>query len=300
MKRTYLTLFFLCFLSNLIVASDNAGAFLEKSIQARASAMGMSHVSLAAGSDAIYWNPSLLSKQSKSEIKVMQTKAFETQYISIQTLFKVLNVPVGMSYTNAYLGGIKETVESSTSGRYTFTGSELDYAAHALFLSTGASINKKLSIGASAKWIREIGAGYQATGLGVDVGVSFSITDQIKIGGNAQNLLRPSMQWDTPSKNIDTVPTNIKVGGSLISLNDTLLTSVDFNFKKNRDVKMNFGAEYKLSPYLPIRAGLDGSELTLGLGLVLNRFIIDFSWKNPSSAYVEDIYKISIGYQFYE
>lgn len=298
MKQLLITLFLsICFPLNLY-CSDNAGAFIEKGIQAKASAMGMSQVSIAQNSDAVYWNPALISFSKNQEIRLMGTKAYETQYLSAQGLFRILGHPFGIALINAYIDGIQETRASSTPGRYTFSGNNLDYGAYAAYFSSSLQVIEKLSIGTSVKWIQEKAAGYKATGVGVDIGIAYLPFKNVSFGANIQNLIKPSMRWNTPSNNIDTIPTNIKVGGSVKFLDDMLLTSFDLNFRNNRKIKPNIGLEYWLSNHLPIRIGFDHDELSLGLGLHLESIVIDFSWKNPSLAYIDDVYKISFGYGF--
>jgi len=275
MKYLYSALLIICFLSLDIYSSDNAGAFLEKGIHARASAMGLSQVSIAENSDAIYWNPAFIPLAKKTEIQVMGTKAFETRYTSIQSLFYLFGHPFGVSFTNAYVEGIQETKMGSNQGRYTFSGNTLDYNADAIYFSTGIKILQNFSAGTSVKIVQEKAAGFRANGIGADIGAAFFPSEEISLGMNIQNLIKPVLQWDTPSKSVDTIPTNFKIGGSINFFNKSLITSLDFNFRNNRKTEVNFGVEYWLNRYFPLRAGLDHNELSLGIGLNLYPFVCD-------------------------
>jgi len=260
--------------------------------------MGLSHVSLAKDSDAIFWNSALIPYSNTAEIKAMGTKAFETRYFSIQSIFHVLGHPFGISLMNAYVGDIKETSPGSTPGRYAFSGNTLDYNATALFFSSGKTVLNNLNIGTSLKWLQEKAAGYEANGIGADVGIVIIPFDHLTLGMNIQNLIQPTLKWNTPSGNRDTIPMNIKVGANTHFFNNNLITSIDFNFRGDRETQLNFGIEYWLIENLPFRAGLDQGELSLGLGINLNPLHLNFSWKNSSMEYIEDVYKVSIGYRF--
>jgi hypothetical protein len=294
-----LSLLMIMFCTSAINASDNAGAFIEKGLSARASAMGMSYVSSAKNSDAVYWNPAgLADSDSSYEIIGMGTRAFETQYTSIQGSFGLLGLNWGLAYVGAGIDGIEETVENINTGRGQGTGNNLSYDAVAYYMSTAKKITNDIFLGITAKYIQEREAGYTANGAGLDVGAIYKPVDWISFGTNLQNLIAPSMEWNTPSKNVDRIPLNIKTGVSFSLLNDSLIAGADLNFRNNRTTKLSLGAEYWLNPNLALRGGFDHGELCLGTGLYLAGFILDFSWINPRLDIVEDVYRVSIGYRF--
>jgi hypothetical protein len=284
-----------------VTASDNAGAFIERGLSARASAMGMSYVSSAKNSDAVYWNPAgLANSGSDTEFIGMGTKAFETQYTSLQGAFNFFGLNWGVAYVGAGIDGIEETIEDANTGRGQGTGNNLSYDAAAYYMATAKKITNDIFLGVTAKYIQEREAGYKANGAGLDVGVLYTPVDWVSFGTNLQNIIAPSMEWNTPSKNVDRIPLNIKTGVSFSLLNDSLLAGVDLNFRNNRTTKLSLGAEYWLSPNLALRGGFDQGELCLGTGLYLSGFILDFSWMNPSLDVVEDVYRVSVGYRFGE
>jgi hypothetical protein len=298
-KTASILLVMIMFCVSSIKASDNAGAFIEKGLSARASAMGMSYVSFAKYSDAVYWNPAgLANSDCGYEIIGMGTSVFETQYTSLQGSFDLFGLNWGLAYVGAGIAGIEETIENTNTGRGQGTGNNLSYDASAYYMSTAKKITNDIFLGVTAKYIQERAAGYKANGAGLDIGVLYKPIDWISFGTNLQNIVAPSMEWNTPSKNVDRIPLNIKTGVSLSLLNDSLLAGVDLNFRNNRTTKLSLGAEYWLSPSLALRGGFDQGELCLGTGLYLSGFILDFSWMNPSLDVVEDIYRVSIGYRF--
>ncbi|MCP4051372.1 MAG: PorV/PorQ family protein [bacterium] len=279
--------------------SDNAGAFLEKSISPGATALGMSYVSFAKNSAAAYWNPAALTKCDATEIYLMGTKAFETQYLSLQTSVKsFLGLNWGFSYIGAYLAGIYETTRHQSYDRHIKTGNSLSYGADAYLLSTAREIAKDISFGLTAKYINEKAATKNASGFGLDLGVLYTPHTNIALGINLQNILATDMAWDTESKNVDRIPLTIRAGGSIWLSDRALLATIDLNKRTNRPLTLHVGVEYWLCSYFALRAGLDQGELSLGTGLNLEPFILDFAWTNPSADFIEDLYKFSIGYRF--
>ena len=281
----------------LVYGSNNAGAFIENGIQARASGMGMSHVSIAQNSDAIYWNPALLSFSTSPEVRFMGAKAYETHYVSMQGLFTIMGHPIGVGIINAYMDDIKETTYDATTSRYRVSGNTLFYNATASYLASSFHILDSLSIGTSLKYLQERVDHYQTFGIGLDVGMAYILGEHITLGANVQNLIQPSMKRSLSSATIDTVPTLFKLGGSASFFYDRLLTSMDLNLRKNRTAKITMGLEYWLTKPFAIRVGLNKDIMSLGLGLHLDSLMIDFAWNKPAAFYLEDIYKISFAYQ---
>ncbi|MFC1770430.1 PorV/PorQ family protein [Candidatus Margulisiibacteriota bacterium] len=280
-------------------ASDNAGAFIEKGLSPRGSAMGMSYVCLASASDAVYWNPAgLTNSESNFEIKGMGTNAYETQYSSLQASTGFLGLDWGFAYIGANVEGIDETVENQSTSRGQRTGNSLSYNASAYYISTAKEVLEGLSVGITGKLIKEQAAQYQAQGIGMDVGTLYQPLDWISFGFNLQNIVSPRMEWNTPSKSVDTVPLNIKTGVLFRLLDDNLLAGIDLNIRRKRDTKLNFGLEYWLIPNFALRGGLCQEGLSLGTGLNLGGFMLDFSWIKPELEQMAEIYRVSVGYRF--
>ncbi|MFC1771323.1 PorV/PorQ family protein [Candidatus Margulisiibacteriota bacterium] len=282
-----------------IQALDNAGAFIEKGLSPRGSAMGRSYVCLASASDAVYWNPAgLANSDAGFEIKGMGTTAYETHYTSLQASTGYLGLDWGFAYIGANVEGIDETVENQSTSRGQRTGNSLAYNASAYYLSTAKEVWEGLSIGITGKLIKEQAAQYQAQGIGMDAGALYQPLDWISFGFNLQNIVSPRMEWDTPSKSVDTVPLNIKTGVLFRLLNENLLAGIDLNIRHNRDTKLNFGLEYWLIPNFALRGGLCQEGLSLGTGLNLSGFMLDFSWIKPELEQMTEIYRVSVGYRF--
>jgi len=298
--KQLITLFFSVVLifSSSLEASDNAGAFIENGLSARAAAMGMSSVSSVKDSSALYWNSAVLATLANHDVQVLGTQAYETNYLSIQSAFEAMGLTWGLGYISASVDGVHETVESAIDNRYERTGTELAYDAAAYYLATAYSITEKLSLGVTAKYIQEKAAQYQADAYGLDLGLLYTMNDRLTMGLNAQNVMSPELEWNTASKNIDTIPLRVKTGASVSFLDKRLLSSFDVTMRDNRPSVLNAGVEYWLFNHLALRAGVDDSQLTCGTGLNFDFISFDFAWLKPNLDAIDDVYRFSLGYKF--
>jgi hypothetical protein len=314
-KKFGLLIFALLFFSHIALASENAGAFMERLPSARATGLGSNFVATSKDSSSIFWNPAGLSNIVSREIQVMTKLAFETHYKSIQicspideTLF------IGIGYISADTPGIMEvTAKDANSERWIDTGNTFSYLGQALYLSAAKNILDSLSLGVSLKIVQENLYNNQAQGFGLDYGMRFALNSNIQLGLNYQNILTPQMRWNTASENIDIIPSNIKAGIAINLLDNKLLICSDFNFRQNRPTKFGLGSELTICEFLPIRCGFESDSeninsiiedianlknFAIGISLIIDPIFIDFSWRNPDLEEIEDIYELSFGYKF--
>jgi len=281
-----------------LIASNNGAAFIENGVSARSVSLGQSIVSTPFASDAIYWNPALLSREHGSDIEISAFNAFETQFYSGFVSYPLsVNWSIGAGLIGASTDGIRESVFNSSINRYVLTGDNHHYRASALYLSSGYAVNKDLSLGVNVKGIQEEAAGFNGTGVGVDISAHYQFNHYVDFGILAKNVVEPAIEWNTPSRNIDHAPQEVLLGASASLLEDTLLISTGTRIRSNRDSLLRVGAEYFIDPRLALRAGHNGEHISLGLGLRLNKFRIDVSWTNPDLDVIEDMYRFSIGYR---
>jgi hypothetical protein len=282
-------------LSPFSQASENAGAFLENGLGARARAMGSAQVAISRPVDAMYWNPALLTKVSKYEFSLGTYRAFETNYISCQLASTVLGLDFGIGYLSAKVSDIEET--SSAGSR---TGNFFGYDAQAIFLAAAYTPFPKLSLGLTTKLLSEKLHSKKATGYGMDLGLLYTPTKKCSLGLNLQNIIAPSMAWNTASKTSEKIPLTIRAGLGL-DLLESLTLGIDISRQKETTF-YHSGLEWQFSQNLRVMAGwqndsisLNNSQLSLGLGLKLHKLIIDFTYLPASYSYLDNIYQYSIG-----
>lgn len=294
----------------------NAGMLLEKGFGARPAGLGMSYVSIADDSSAVYWNAAGLTQLNELDFQAMIYRGWETDYLSafisapISLPFFTMNV--GGGYVSTHVADILETQVNSTipdrwveKGNFTYDGS-------VFFLSSAVAPVPWLSIGATYKYILENLYSNHANGMGLDVGVLYQPFDILSFGVNAQNIWSKDMVWDTPSNISEKLPRNVKGGAVLKLFEKSLLLSTDVNYRLDREtsqaITVQTGIEYWLIPEFALRVGLNPKNpatmqqllSSLGLGLRVNGFVLDFAWTNQDQYLdidqIDDIYRLSFGY----
>jgi len=295
-KSLLILLLLLALFIGSAIASDNGGAFIENGIGARATGMGLSNVSIANNSEAVYWNPAALVRVKTIDLFSMSTFAFETNYQSFMVALPVMGCNIGIGYIGAQTIGVAETTPMiGHTDRFVETGKDLNNKNSALYVAAGFNLLSNLSVGATGKYIIEELTSYKAAGFGVDTGLLYRPMDCLSLGVNVQNIIKPSLDWNSPSGNIDTAPLNIKTGLGLTLLDNSLTIASDVDYRKNRPLRYHAGIEYKPLPMLPIRAGWNDGNISLGVGLVINPLVLDFAWTSPEVNEIADTYAFSLG-----
>ncbi|MCP3966528.1 MAG: PorV/PorQ family protein [Lentisphaerae bacterium] len=312
-KSIILVVFAVILSSETAAGSDNAGSFMEKGSGARAVSLGSSFVGLADDSSAVFWNAAGLVQLQRQQASVMSYRAFETNYFNADYHVPFAGLHWGAGITGAVVDGIIPAEYDSVSKRHKESGSAFGYKAMAVYLSTAYRITDNFSAGITGKIIQEKLYSKQASGYGLDAGLMYKPSEHISFGLNVQNLIRPQLEWDTASKNVDSIPLNIKTGSAISLFNNTLIVLTDLNFRKNRPVIINVGVEYWLNRYLAVRSGVEIvsdqlsvigkrisklEKVSCGVGLVLNPVRLDFSWSNNDLSGLDAVYRISAGLDF--
>ena len=294
MKRHILLL--LGILSVGIHAADNAGAFIEKGVSARAAGLAQSYTAIAKASDATYWNPAALYKLEQAELAIQGADAYDTQTIAVQGAFTYKEIPIGLQYIGASIDGFEETVaDEDRAGFFEKTGKTYDYRADALYIGTGKKMRPNLALGATGKILREEAAGYKAVGVGLDMGILSEPTPAVALGLLFQNIIQPQMKWDTPAKSVDTVPRRIKLGARYDMIPNQWTLSSDLVAQNNRPLRFNIGTEVWIANLVAIRGGFQDKTLSLGTGIRYGGIRADIAWVNPDLDEMDEVYKFSIG-----
>ena len=281
-----------------VYASDNHFDFANIGIGARPSAMGKSFTAIANDSSAIFWNPAGLARLNEIDASLMIFSAFETNYKSAQIAAPFMGFTVGFGYIGANVDGALSSSFNNATGLVVPSGSTFGYQGNALYLSLAKALNSNFSVGVTSKYISERLDTSTGSGYGLDVGALYTMYP-VTIGLNIQNLISPAINWDTPSRSVDTIPLTIRGGVAVALLDNTFILSVDGDYRKNRPSPFQYhiGGEYWLYSFLPFRAGIDYGRITLGTGIRLQNFVVDFAWSAPDvTGLYEDAFRVSFGY----
>lgn len=191
----------------------------------------------------------------------------------------------------------------------------------ALYLSYARMIADSTSIGVSAKMIWKDIAEISCLGFGLDAGLLHTIIPNWRMGLNLQDLTTTPLFWDgwyysAESQNgkykvstKETIYPTLKIGTSyslpIQSISGVVTAAVDCDFKYEGLDKdqadfsfsefsgdLHIGASYQYKSLVRISAGVDRKRLSVGIGLRINRFGIDYAlWRDTQ---LDNTHRISI------
>jgi len=287
----------------------------EVGMGARPIALGGAYTGLADDASAIFTNPAGLGLQNKLSFVSMST----------QILTCVDYKVAGFSYPTQYGNfGIGYIGASSPAGDYTYIksgvtveGGPMYYSNQMLILSYGNDISDLLSntIYSEGGKIKSVCAGINikmlsqgfsggmkdapsASGSQVDIGTMYMPNDRLTVGAVLQNIYRggrgsngSSIAWTTGEN--ENLPELLKIGFAYKVLDSvTLNLDSTSSLNSSRDLLLGGGVEWKVVPYVALRAGLDQkneaiddakvgvvTKTCLGVGLNYAGFGFDYAYR---------------------
>ena len=129
--KKLLYLFFLISITSTPYASNNAGAFLEKSVGPRPASLGLAYSAAANDTYSIYLNPAGLTHVQRRQWSLHHYRAFETSYFGTQGTFKWKSLYFGLGLIRANVNDIDEVIRNDE-GTLQKTGTSFSYHAMAL------------------------------------------------------------------------------------------------------------------------------------------------------------------------
>ena len=167
-----------------------------------------------------------------------------------------------------------------------------------VFLSYGMEVGESLSAGFNLKLIRQLLAANSSSGWGIDIGALYELFDGFRLGLNLQDVTGTKLKWDSATSHEDVIPFSAKIGaaytGQITSLRSifTVSCSVDTKY----DSEMHYGAEWWLLKTLALRIGLDEGRLSVGSGLRISTFQVDYAFIGHDD--LGNTHRISTSVQF--
>ncbi|MBN1480413.1 PorV/PorQ family protein [candidate division KSB1 bacterium] len=295
MKKTRLLIFLTMLPTfSLVYAEKYAAEFLTVGIGARALAMGGAFVPVSDDASAAYWNPAGLIQLNRREIHFMHASRFSDM---VQTdVFNVIlpgkKFVFGLNYLRMGIDNIPYTRTLNANGR-PLIEKYISDTEEAAFLSFGATLNPKLSLGGNVKLLRQNIGDNSSLGFGLDLGLFYRLNSAFRFGAILQDISGTHVYWNTGHR--DTKMPDLKYGlaykKSFLFLRSHLLFTVQQNIRfegrsygsqlalgdiANSDFQ--FGGEYELMDILALRLGSFGDDLTAGAGLGFKMLRIDYAF----------------------
>lgn len=271
--RTALVLFIVIICFSSALASEDAAAFLDIKVGARATAMGCAYTAVVSDVSAVYWNPAALGSQKRFQLVTSVLNYSIGNGSAVDKIggghyFLALGFPVGKIGTIGFgwkrfsLGDIEIRQDEETA-LGTFDDSE-----NALFFAWGYElVDRTLSVGLNLRFVQQSFSGIhgaQAHGAGIGLGVLCHLAPSLKLGISVEDDFQ--LKWENGVN--DKVPFKGRVGLAYTTLKNHLTVAVDLEQKRNWPIWGSFGLEYRLSPrFMQTKDGQSNSGFAIRAGL---------------------------------
>jgi len=276
---------------------DKAGtsglSFLKLGIGARPTGMGEAFTSISGDIFSLYWNPAGVARHTGTEFAFMHNQWFQDVSLEYAAFcFGYKKNVFGLSLTLSQVANL-ERREGPTENPISY----FDEHDLSLVFSWSRKINDKLDLGVSTKFLYEKIDFSSATGLGFDLGGIYRIRSNIQFGGAILNL-GSKMKFEQESFNL---PTSYKIGAAYLGhekhFNGDFILSMDLVKPNDNDLRVNLGGEYTYKEKFTLRSGYqigyDDKNISLGLGLKIRKYAIDYAFV-PFSSDLGNSHRISV------
>lgn len=277
-------------------AGETGFSFLKNGFGARNISMGDFGVVSANDLTALYYNPSLLAVNKKSQIAFSHNSLFND--LSSEMLgasFSVFNLPFAVGVNTTKINDIEVRTKPGDP-QATFNANYFSAS-----ISSALSISDNIFVGSTIKYIYENIYTDESTGFGFDLGIVYqNFFDNLSLGASLKNIGKVSALKNESAK----LPSDVQLG---ISYNYSL-SYFDFNilsgiqkFIHEDKFHSHFGAEIIYNKYLALRfgylTGYDSKNFSTGLGVLFKNFNFDYAYV-PVKYGLGDNHIITITYTF--
>ncbi len=253
-------------------------------VGSRAIGLGGAFVSLADDASSIYWNPAALRNVQDKQFMGMYMPlsgefADGTAFTYLGAVYPTLGAGswgVGFLRASSQFEGFDATSVPTGTQDYSETQLLLGYA----FERKDAFLMGALSTGMSVKIAIQQIAGLSGTAAGIDLGFRYhpNFAKRVAIGINLQDLVGPTYKLNVED---DTVPMTVLAGLGytyVLRNQSAFRVMIQADLPQEADVSLHAGVEYAFARYASLRVGLDGSDLTFGLGVNVSSFGLDYAF----------------------
>ena len=256
--------------------ADSYG-FLLLDSNARAAAMGGAYTALGSGSGALDYNPAGLVRTERNEVSFMHNQYFQ----GVTQDFINFASPRGWGASLNYLsfGDVQQTTLTSPSGEGLGQTSLSDLS---LGLGYGCKLSQDLSVGAGAKYIREVIDQTPRDNAAFDLGVLYTVPRLrgLSVGAALQNM-GPTVSYDQAHEN---QPLTWRLGGAYRRdwLGASHALALDVVKERNDSAHVSLGLETLILKSMALRLGYNQSNdagvgITAGVGWQIHNFGFDYA-----------------------
>jgi len=273
-----------------------------------AHALGMGGAFSAVSSDvtAGFWNPAGLTMITTKQVAFMHSETFGSLLNHDYIAFALpINPEEGraaaFSLTRLGGGGVKIT-DFDIDLRPRIIREE-NHADYQFLLSYAFRKSDRLDLGASAKFIYRDIPTSSAYGLGADIGMRYHFSRPLTVSVVIKDFTTTLLSYDTGTK--ESIYPTLTTGVSFVKAWDDfrvmLAVDGDMRFENLKDaaefwmgsvsLDTHWGAQLSYQDIVFARGGIDIGKLTLGGGVMLHPFQIDFAYLKHKE--LDDSFRVS-------
>jgi hypothetical protein len=224
------------------------GDWLSRYAGPRSVGLGSAFVAVADEPTGVLWNPAGLSWLDRNEVQVGTVQLFEdTSINSLSFAVPAQRLPsIGLTVISLRSGKFQQTSELNE------PLGEFNAGDIAFLLTAAKSLSSRWSVGANLKVVRQSIEDFNASGVGVDLGVMGQLTDGLRLGVSVLNLGGPSL---TLREVDESYPEEFRGGLSLRLLGGNGLISAEVAHRDGPGTNLRAGAEIWILSSLALRLG---------------------------------------------
>ncbi len=265
------------------------GDWLSLYSSARSTGVGGAFVAVADEPLGVVWNPAGFSQMFQNAIHVETVRLFEgTSVDCLSFAMPGRNIPsFGLTILSLRSGDFERTNDLNES-LGTFNQGEM-----AFLFSAAKGIGQRLTVGANAKIIRQTVDVFSASGVGMDVGVLYSVTPLVRVGASVMNVAGPTLTL----RNVEeSYPMEFRGGVSALVLGGRGLVTAEIDHRQGPGVSLHAGTEYWIHPMLALRFGFSDMTPTGGLSArVTPNMRLDYGMSNHELGVT---HRVGVTYEF--
>ena len=267
-------------------ATPYAGDFEELGTSARAIGMGGAVVAASDDPSAIYYNPSMSARMTRTSALFLHSEEFaglvKHNYLGVS--FASCNQSLGFAVLHNGIPGIKLTelpypdLPVSDTNR-PFVSKIVSANQLVGYVNFSRRLAPALALGGNAKIIYEnIGVG-SCFGMGIDLGATVTPLTDLDVGLRVRNASTSPLFWDTKTQELVTPSAALGIARVFRFGRDRLTLAAESEADlATRHLQTNFGAEYVFRNALAGRLGAYRGNFSFGVGLRWKRFHVDYGY----------------------
>ncbi|MCA9783064.1 MAG: hypothetical protein H6678_10035 [Candidatus Delongbacteria bacterium] len=253
---------------------------------------------LARGPAAAWWNPALLQQEEQSRLALQHSELFggllSQDFIGCSGSWHGLRGAAFISRSSVSdipLSSALDGAATLEEGGRPIVSDRVDTADWILALALARPVSDRLDAGATLKLIWRDLATHSAQGLGLDLGLRYRLLPRLELGASLKDVPATMILWDDGQS--DTIWPELALGAALLQplpfagaiLRTELGAHTDLDGATSdsrghfRTIWLDAGGEIEFPGRLALRAGYAESRFSVGAGLGLGRFAVDYAFR---------------------